>query len=68
MKKLSKDQRRALAEFSGNFAVAWLATGIIVPFITGGITIEGVKGAVLSLIWTGVLLKIMLSLLEGGRK
>ena len=34
MKQLTVDQRKVLAEFFANFAVAWLATGIIGPVIT----------------------------------
>lgn len=35
MERLSTGQRKALAEFFTNAAVAWLSAGIIAPFLTG---------------------------------
>lgn len=68
MKRLSLDQRRALGEFCGNFAVAWLAAGVVGPYVTGKSFLEVSKSAIFSVIWAGVLLIVMLYLTKGGRK
>jgi len=70
MRKLSLDQRRSLAEFCGNFAVAWLTAGVIPSFILGKITLEVLKPMVTSIFTAGGLLTVMLSLLKskGGKK
>lgn len=56
MKKLSVGQAKVLAEFCGNFAVAWLATGVIVPFYLHKSFLEFVGSAV----WGGLFAVILL--------
>jgi len=68
VKQLSLDQRRALGEFCGNFAVAWLAAGIIPVFLIDRVTLEVIKQSSLSVILAGTLLTVMLFLTKGGRK
>jgi len=66
--KLSLNQRKALGEFCANFAVAWLAGGIVGPYISGQITEKAISTAVTSIIWATVLLGIMLYSTKGGEK
>lgn len=68
MKRLSFDQRRSLGEFCGNFAVAWLAAGIIPVFLTDRVTVEVIKQSALSVVLAGILLTVMLFLTKGGKK
>lgn len=68
MRKFTLDQRRSLAEFCGNFAVAWLAAGLIPSFVFGKVTYEIIKPVATSFVAAGGLLTIMLSLLKGGKR
>lgn len=68
MKKLSWDQRRALAEFCANFAVAWLAAGVIGPLVAGWNLSAMLRPATMSTLWAGVLLIIMLYLTRRSKK
>lgn len=62
--KLGLDQRKVLAEFCGNFAVAWLAAGVIGPIFTFTSAEAFIPNLVASLTWSAVLLTVMLSLTE----
>lgn len=62
MKNLSEAQRLVLAEFCGNFAVAWLAAGIVGPIIVERTFIIAVKPVIMSIIWASMLLFVMLYL------
>lgn len=66
--KLSKSQKQVLAEFFGNFAVAWLAVGLIGPFFQEKSVSEAIKSGVISIAWSGLLIWGMLFLTKGGRK
>lgn len=66
--KLSINQRKALAEFYGNFAVAWLATGVVAPYVSGQVNIIAIPSAVFSIIWAIFLLGFMLYSTKGGEK
>lgn len=67
MNKLSLEQRRAFAGFWAQLAVAWIAGGIIGPYLAGSQPYPIVKFAVVSS-WTGVSLIFMLYLTQGGKK
>jgi len=67
VKRLSLDQRRVLAEFCANFAVAWLAAGVVGPYVAGKSLLEVSKPAIFSVIWAGVLLIVMLYLTRGEK-
>lgn len=60
--KLNLDQKKVLAEFCGNFAVAWLAAGVIGPVLTFTPAETLIPNLVASLVWSSILLAIMLSL------
>lgn len=60
--KLDINQRKALAEVCGNFAVAWLAAGVISPTFTFTPVETLVPNLIASLVWSTVLLTMMLSL------
>lgn len=51
MKQLNLDQRKALSEFCTNFAVAWLATGIIGPMLTRQFFNDIKYALPISLVW-----------------
>jgi len=68
MKGFSKDQRRALSEFCANFAVAWLAAGLVAPYAAGKTLEEASRSASMSVIWAGVLVVVMLFLTKGEKK
>lgn len=40
MKELSVGQKKFLAEFLGNFAIAWLVGAVVSPFFSGALLIE----------------------------
>lgn len=69
MFKFSKDQKFLFAEFCGNFAVAWLAAGLIAPLFIG-IENNDLFKLILtaSLSWSGFLLIFMLYLGRGENK
>ena len=64
MKKLTKDQRKLLAEFLGNFAVAWLAAGIIAPVMKGGIDTNDFTKIFFSITYSVILIFLMLNLVK----
>jgi hypothetical protein len=68
--RLSKDQKYLLAEFCNNFAVAWLAAGVIVPSLTAKTLSEFSVPALQSAYWATILLFFMLYLTreKKGRK
>jgi hypothetical protein len=65
---LTKDQRKSLADFCNNFAVAWLAGGLIGPFVTKARFEAAFQQSVASIALAGVLLAIMLYLTKGEKK
>lgn len=69
MFKFSRDQKFLFAEFCGNFAVAWLAAGLIAPLFIG-IESRNLFRLILasSFSWSGVLLIFMLYLVRGENK
>jgi len=67
VRKLSLDQRRVLAEFCANFAVAWLAAGVIAPYVAGISFLEVIKPVAMSVFWAGFLVTLMLFLVKGGK-
>jgi len=62
MRKLSVGQKRALAEFFANGAVAWLSAGVIAPFFASKKLVDfigiGTWGILLTLIFISVSLFI----------
>lgn len=40
MKELSVGQKKFLAEFLGNFAIAWLVGAVVSPFFSGALLTE----------------------------
>jgi len=67
MEQLSLNQRKALAEFCANFAVAWLAAGVIAPFVAGEYLLDIFSVIAMSVSWAGVSLAFMLFLTQGGK-
>lgn len=63
-----RDQRMALAGFFANFAVAWLAGGIIGPFLEQKSLENTLKPGIFSLFWGGFSIWAMLFLTKGGKK
>lgn len=59
MRKFSRDQRIVTAEFLGNFAVAWLAAGLIVPVLQGDFSQEKLLGITMATSWSLALLIYM---------
>ena len=62
---LSRNQKNALAGFLGNYAITWLAAGIIAPVVTNSYSEKTGKVFLISTIWVVVSLMWML-LLTGG--
>jgi len=54
MERLTINQRKILAEFCANFAVAWLAAGIIGPVVAKREPSEIGFSVAISLIWGGL--------------
>ena len=63
-KGLSFDQRKVLAEFCANFAVAWLAAGVITPYVAEKGLSEVIKPVGMSVFWAGFSLVFMLFLVK----
>jgi len=63
--KLSLNQRKVLAEFCANFAVAWLAGGIIGPYVSGFNPNNIIQIVLTSVLSAGILMMLMLSLVRG---
>jgi len=67
MKKLSIGQRKSLAEFFTNAAVAWLSAGVIAPIFAGR-TLANIIGAVVwAIMFTIWFIAISLFLTRGVR-
>lgn len=66
--KLSAGQKSGLAEFCTNFAVAWLTAGIVAQYVSGQNFVDFWKIALLSGLYAGFLLMIMLLLMRGVKK
>lgn len=67
-KGLSLKQKEKLADFCANFAVAWLAAGIITPYLAGKEFSQIIKSIGMSLFWAGFSLVFMLSLVKEEKK
>lgn len=53
METLTSDQRKVLAEFCANFAVAWSAAGVVAPLIAGKGVVEIITPkSLMSVGWT----------------
>jgi hypothetical protein len=65
MKKLSVGQRKSLAEFFTNGAVAWLSAGIIAPFFTGRKIVDFFASVFWGLVFTTTFLGISLFFTKG---
>jgi hypothetical protein len=63
--RLSLNQRKVLAEFCANFAVAWLAGGIIGPYVSGLNPNNIIQIVLTSVLSAGILMMLMLSLVKG---
>jgi len=63
--KLSLNQRKVLAEFCANFAVAWLAGGIIGPYVSEFNPKNIIQIVLTSVVSAGILMMLMLSLVKG---
>ena len=68
MKNLTKEQRVVFAEFLGNFAVAWLAAGLIAPFVTKEELGKVIQQSLIPVMLATVLLITMLYLTKGRMK
>lgn len=69
MEKLAREQRRLLADFCSNFAIAWFAAGLVAPIFTGKSFEEINKSVIAAIVLGGVFLLIGVSLIkEGARK
>ncbi|MGB9706968.1 MAG: hypothetical protein ACPLXP_02785 [Microgenomates group bacterium] len=62
MRKLTVGQSKVLAEFCANFAVAWVTTGVVVPFFLRKGFIEFISSAVWGALFAAVLLIFALML------
>jgi len=61
---LSQKQKEKLAEFCANFAVAWLAAGLIGPYFAKEKPEIVVKSASTAILMASFLLMLMLSLIK----
>jgi len=68
VKNLTKEQRVVFAEFLGNFAVAWLAAGLIAPFVTKEELGKVIQQSLIPVMLATVLLITMLYLTKGRMK
>jgi hypothetical protein len=67
MDRLTLDQRKVLAEFCANFAVAWLAAGLVAPLVVGKTLAEISKqGFLMSLGWGMFFVGSAAYLVKGG--
>ena len=67
MNNLSRDQRKVLAEFFGNFAITWIAAGIIAPYISKQDLFKSPESLIISLVWAVFSILAMLELTKGGK-
>lgn len=66
--KLNHDQRKQLAEISGNIAVAWFSAGIVTTiFVTSKTLNESLKNSLFGLILTILFITISLKLLKNKK-
>jgi len=65
MERLSTGQRKALAEFFTNAAVAWLSAGIIAPLLTGRKLEEFTTFGIWGLFFACVFITISLYITKG---
>jgi hypothetical protein len=63
-KGLSQKQKEKLAEFCANFAVAWLAAGLIGPYFAKESLEIVLRSASTAILMAGFLLMLMLSLIK----
>lgn len=65
MRKLSVGQKKILAEFLANGAVAWLTIGVVTP-IFGEISFENIAGSILlAMVVSGGFLMLAIYLMRG---
>jgi len=65
MKKLSVGQRKTIAEFFTNAAVAWLTIGVISPLFTGGKLLDFVVTSIWGFSFTMIFLLSSLYFTKG---
>ena len=68
MKGLVRDQRKVLAEFCSNFSVAWLAAGVIAPYVSGQALNRVGQSVAISVSWSSFSLIIAIYLTRNGGK
>lgn len=68
MKKLTIDQNKVLAEFCTNFAVAWLAVGMIPSILLGKDLAESKNILAASILWSGALLVFAIYLVRRKKR
>jgi len=64
--KLDFSQRKSLSDYCGNLSIAWLAAGVIGPYISGKNLIDSWKIVSVSLFIAGFSLFLILTLLKEG--
>lgn len=67
MKNLSIGQRKSLAEFFTNAAVAWLTVGVISPFFDKKALIDFIISNSLGIMFTAMFLLVSLYFMKGVR-
>ena len=65
MERLSTGQKKALAEFFTNAAVAWLSAGIVVPFLTGRRLEDFIVFGILGVLFTVFFIIISMIFVKG---
>lgn len=65
--KLTVGQRKVLAEFYANGAVAWMTVGIATPLLAGQSLLEALGPFVWGMFFTILFLGLMLTLTKGVR-
>lgn len=68
MKKMTLDQRRSLAEFFTNSAVAWLTAGIVAPFFLKKDLFDFISAGFWGLIFAFLCLLIAQLVIKGVKK
>lgn len=66
MERLSIGQKKALAEFFTNAAVAWLSGGVIAPFLSGRKLEEFIAFGLWGLFFTTIFIVISLRITKGA--
>ena len=64
--KLDFSQRKSLSDYCGNLSIAWLAAGVIGPYISGKNFIDSWKIVSMSIFIAGFSLFLILTLLKEG--